>query len=566
MHDFFHIILAKNEYICYNRKYSHFRRAESDKLRAAPNKDWIGAVLPKQKYRRDVNKMATEQIIMLAAVAFYLIAMVILGIICARKTDNVGDFYLGGRKLGPFVTAMSAEASDMSGWLLMGLPGLAYACGIAEASWTAIGLAIGTYLNWLIVSKRLRKYSQVCNAITIPDFFANRFKDKSNVLTLISALIIIVFFIPYTGSGFSACGKLFESLFGADYHIAMIISAVVIIAYTTIGGFLAASITDFIQSIIMTIALVIVVIFGVYTAGGLTEIMNNSTSMDGYLSLTKTFSVLKQETGEYSGLSIFSTLAWGLGYFGMPHVLLRFMAINDSKKLKTSRRVATIWVVISLAVAIFIGVVGLAMTANGSIADLTQSDPETIIVVIANLLAKIGPLAAVVGGIIIAGILASTMSTADSQLLAASSSVSENIIRQFFKLKVTEKTAMLIARITVIIIAIIGVIIAWDPNSSVFQIVSFAWAGFGAAFGPVVLTALFWKRTTKWGAFAGILAGGVMVFVWKFIVRPLGGALDIYELLPAFIVALAAIIIVSLIDKKPPQEIIDEFEAVKSVE
>lgn len=516
------------------------------------------------KNRRDVNKMATQQIIMLATVAVYLIAMVIVGVICAKKTDNVGDFYLGGRKLGPFVTAMSAEASDMSGWLLMGLPGLAYACGIAEASWTAIGLAIGTYLNWLIVSKRLRKYSQVCNAITIPDFFANRFRDKSNILTFISALIIIVFFIPYTGSGFSACGKLFESLFGADYHIAMIISAVVIIAYTTIGGFLAASITDFIQSIIMTAALITVVVFGIATADGLSNVMDYSTSMNGYFSLTKTFDVLKQETGEFSGLSIFSTLAWGLGYFGMPHVLLRFMAINDSKKLKTSRRVATIWVVISLAVAIFIGVVGLAMTANGSIADLTQSDPETIIVVIANLLAKVGPLAAIVGGLIIAGILASTMSTADSQLLAASSSVSENIIRQFFKLKVSEKTAMLIARITVIVIAIIGIVIAWDPNSSVFQIVSFAWAGFGAAFGPVVLTALFWKRTTKWGAFTGILAGGVMVFVWKFIVRPLGGALNIYELLPAFIVALAAIIIVSLIDKKPSQEIIDEFESVKT--
>lgn len=516
------------------------------------------------KNRRDVNKMATQQIIMLATVAVYLIAMVIVGVICAKKTDNVGDFYLGGRKLGPFVTAMSAEASDMSGWLLMGLPGLAYACGIAEASWTAIGLAIGTYLNWLIVSKRLRKYSQVCNAITIPDFFANRFRDKSNILTFISALIIIIFFIPYTGSGFSACGKLFESLFGADYHIAMIISAIVIIAYTTIGGFLAASITDFLQSIIMTAALITVVVFGIATADGLSNVMDYSTSMDGYLSLTKTFDVLKQETGEFSGLSIFSTLAWGLGYFGMPHVLLRFMAINDSKKLKTSRRVATIWVVISLAVAIFIGVVGLAMTANGSIADLTQSDPETIIVVIANLLAKIGPLAAIIGGLIIAGILASTMSTADSQLLAASSSVSENIIRQFFKLKVSEKTAMLVARITVIVIAIIGIVIAWDPNSSVFQIVSFAWAGFGAAFGPVVLTALFWKRTTKWGAFAGILAGGVMVFVWKFIVRPLGGALDIYELLPAFIVALAAIIIVSLIDQKPSQEIIDEFESVKT--
>lgn len=503
---------------------------------------------------------------MLIAIFVYLAAMVVVGVICAKKTDNVGDFYLGGRKLGPFVTAMSAEASDMSGWLLMGLPGLAYACGIAEAAWTGIGLAIGTYINWLIVSKRLRKYSQACGAITIPDLFSNRFRDKSGVLTLISALIIIVFFIPYTGSGFSACGKLFESLFGMDYHLAMIISAAVIIAYTTIGGFLAASMTDFIQSIIMSAALIVVMVFGISTAGGIDAVISNSTSMEGYLSLTQTFDVLKQETGEFGGLSIFSTLAWGLGYFGMPHILLRFMAINDSKKLKTSRRVATIWVVISLAIAVLIGIVGLAMTANGSIGDLTQSDPETIIVVIANLLAKLGPVTAIIGGLIIAGILASTMSTADSQLLAASSSVSENIIRQFFKLNVSEKTAMRIARVTVIIIAIIGVVIAWDPDSSVFQIVSFAWAGFGAAFGPVVLTSLFWKRTTKWGAFAGILAGGVMVFVWKFIIRPLGGVLDIYELLPAFIVALAAIIIVSLLDKKPSQEIIDEFNSVDSIE
>ncbi len=503
---------------------------------------------------------------MLIAIFVYLVAMVVVGVICAKKTDNVGDFYLGGRKLGPFVTAMSAEASDMSGWLLMGLPGLAYACGIAEAAWTGIGLAIGTYINWLIVSKRLRKYSQACGAITIPDFFSNRFRDKSGVLTLISALIIIVFFIPYTGSGFSACGKLFESLFGMDYHLAMIISAAVIIAYTTIGGFLAASMTDFIQSIIMSAALIVVMVFGISTAGGIDAVISNSTSMEGYLSLTQTFDVLKQETGEFGGLSIFSTLAWGLGYFGMPHILLRFMAINDSKKLKISRRVATIWVVISLAIAVLIGIIGLAMTANGSIGDLTQSDPETIIVVIADLLAKLGPVTAIIGGLIIAGILASTMSTADSQLLAASSSVSENIIRQFFKLNVSEKTAMRIARVTVIIIAIIGVVIAWDPNSSVFQIVSFAWAGFGAAFGPVVLTSLFWKRTTKWGAFAGILAGGVMVFVWKFIIRPLGGVLDIYELLPAFIVALAAIIIVSLLDKKPSQEIIDEFNSVDSIE
>lgn len=509
-------------------------------------------------------KMELQQIIMLITIAVYLIMMVVVGVICAKKTDNVGDFYLGGRKLGPFVTAMSAEASDMSGWLLMGLPGVAYATGIADAAWTGIGLAIGTYLNWLIVSKRIRKYSHVCNSITIPDFFSNRFRDSKKILTLISALIIIVFFIPYTGSGFSACGKLFNSLFGADYHIAMIISAVVIIAYTTIGGFLAASTTDFIQSIIMSVALIIVVVFGISSVGGVIEVMNHATSMPGYFSLTHTFDVLKQQTGDYGPLTIFSTLAWGFGYFGMPHVLLRFMAINDSKKLKVSRRVATVWVVISLAVAIFIGVVGLAMTKNNVIDPL--ADPETVIVVIANLLAKADPLAAMVGGLIIAGILASTMSTADSQLLAASSAVSENLFNQVFKIKTSEKTAMLIARITVVVIAIVGIVIAWDPNSSVFQIVSFAWAGFGAAFGPVVLTALFWKRTTKWGAFAGIFAGGAMVFIWKFLVRPLGGLFNIYELLPAFIVALAAIVVVSLLDKKPSQEIIDEFESVNAAE
>ena len=493
-------------------------------------------------------KMELQQIIMLITIAVYLIMMVVVGVICAKKTDNVGDFYLGGRKLGPFVTAMSAEASDMSGWLLMGLPGVAYATGIADAAWTGIGLAIGTYLNWLIVSKRIRKYSHVCNSITIPDFFSNRFRDSKKILTLISALIIIVFFIPYTGSGFSACGKLFNSLFGADYHIAMIISAVVIIAYTTIGGFLAASTTDFIQSIIMSVALIIVVVFGISSVGGVVEVMNHATSMPGYFSLTHTFDVLKQQTGDYGPLTIFSTLAWGLGYF--------IEGINDSKKLKVSRRVATVCVVISLAVAIFIGVVGLAMTKNNVIDPL--ADPETVIVVIANLLAKAGPLAAMVGGLIIAGILASTMSTADSQLLAASSAVSENLFNQVFKIKTSEKTAMLIARITVVVIAIVGIVIAWDPNSSVFQIVSFAWAGFGAAFGPVVLTALFWKRTTKWGAFAGIFAGGAMVFIWKFLVRPLGGLFNIYELLPAFIVA--------LLDKKPSQEIIDEFESVNAAE
>lgn len=331
--------------------------------------------------------MTTEQILMLVTIGGYLVIMLLIGVWFSRRNNSVDDFYLGGRKLGPFVTAMSAEASDMSSWLLMGLPGVAYATGLADATWTAIGLAIGTYLNWLIVSKRLRNYSHVCNnSITIPDFFSNRYRDKYKILMAIAAVIIIIFFVPYTASGFAACGKLFSSLFGIDYHLAMIISAVVIVFYTSFGGFSAASTTDFIQGIVMTIALFIVFGFGIAVAGGPNAVVDNATALPGYLDLTQVFNPETNSAEPYSILKIASTLAWGLGYFGMPHVLLRFMAIDDSKKLKTSRRVATIWVVISLAVAISIGIIGLAMVNNGAMQPL--SDPETIIVVIADLLSK----------------------------------------------------------------------------------------------------------------------------------------------------------------------------------
>ncbi len=506
--------------------------------------------------------MTGEQIIMLVVIGVYLVGMVVIGIISARKTSNIGDFYLGGRKLGPLVTAMSAEASDMSSWLLMGLPGVAYATGIADAGWTALGLALGTYVNWLIVAKRLRKYSHVCgDSITIPDFFSNRFRDNSRMINLISALIILVFFIPYTGSGFAACGKLFNSLFGMDYHLAMIISAIVIIAYTAIGGFLAASTTDFIQSIIMIIALIVVVIFGITQAGGMGAVIDYGSSLPGYFSVTHTFDALNNAAKDYNPLQIASTFAWGLGYFGMPHILLRFMAINDPDKIKTSRRVATVWVFISLAVAIFIGVVGLAMSNHAHVID-PLADPETVVVTISSLLSTFGPLAAIVAGLIIAGILASTMSTSDSQLLAASSSMSENIIGKVFGLKLSEKTSMLIARITVIVIAIVGIIIAWDPNSSVFEIVSFAWAGFGATFGPVMLAALFWKRSNRTGALCGLITGGITVFVWKFLIAPMGGLWNIYELLPAFIVGFVTIVVVSLYTKAPSEEIVAEFESI----
>lgn len=510
--------------------------------------------------------MLSAKVCIMLAIAIYLIAMLAIGIYCSKKNKNVDDFYLGGRKLGPFVTAMSAEASDMSSWLLMGLPGVAYLTGVADAAWTAIGLAIGTYFNWLIIAKRIRIYSHVAdNSITVPDFFSRRYRDDKNILMCIAAIVIIVFFIPYTASGFAACGKLFSSIFGMDYVLAMVISAVVIVGYTVTGGFLAASATDLVQSIFMTVAIIIILLFGVKVAGGWDTIITNAQALPGYLNMTETYDVVTGTAAPYSLLTIISVMAWGLGYCGMPHILLRFMAIEDREKLKLSRRVATTWVVVSMAIAVSIGIVGYAMTKAGAIPFLEGSTSETIIVRIADLLSKEGMLAAFIAGIILAGILAATMSTADSQLLAASSSVSHNLLRGFFKVNISEKTAITIARITVCVISVIAIFLARDPDSSVFGIVSFAWAGFGASFGPVVVFALFWKRSNKYGALAGMIAGGVMVFVWKYLVAPLGGAFGIYELLPAFVFGALVNIIVSLATPAPEKEIVEEFELVQKL-
>ncbi len=508
--------------------------------------------------------MLTSQFFILAAIIIYMVVIIAIGIVCSKQNNNADDFYLGGRKLGPFVTAMSAEASDMSSYLLMGLPGLAYASGLAEVGWTIVGLAIGTYLNWLLVAKRLRRYSEVAgNAITIPEFFKNRYRDKSKILVGASAIVILIFFVPYTASGFAACGKLFSSLFGIDYMTAMIVSAVVIVFYTMLGGFLAASTTDLVQSIVMTIALFIVVFYGIHMAGGWSVVVDNANAIPGYLSLTHTGNVATHEVGDFNIISIVSTLAWGLGYFGMPHILLRFMAINDEKNVTLSRRIASIWVVISMAVAVVIGLSGYAMSKNGSIEFFeTSSDAERIIIAIAELLSKNGIALAFVAGIILAGILACTMSTADSQLLAASSAFSQNLLVDVFGMKLSDKQKVVFARLTVIVISLIGIILARNPNSSVFGIVSFAWAGFGAAFGPVMLCALFWRRSNRYGAISGMISGGIMVFVWKYLIRPLGGVFDIYELLPAFLVGLAFNIIVSLLTAEPEAEILAEYDAV----
>lgn len=506
--------------------------------------------------------ITTAQVLILLAIVVYLLFMLWIGWICAKKNESVDDFYLGGRKLGPFVTAMSAEASDMSSWLLMGLPGVAYLTGLAEASWTAIGLVVGTYLNWLIVAKRIRRYSHRLNAITVPQFFSKRWGDERCVLSAIAAVVIIIFFIPYTASGFSACGKLFSTLFGMDYVTAMLISAAVIVIYTVMGGFLAASFTDLIQSIIMTVALVVVLGFGVTQAGGIDAVMENARSLTDYLSLLRIHDPATGGSNPYSLLTICSLLAWGLGYFGMPHILVRFMAIEDEHKLKLSRRVASSWVVISMGVAIFIGLVGSAMTRGGALEQL--ADSETIIVRIASLISQFGALPALLAGVILAGILAATMSTADSQLLAASSSISQDLGNDFLKRNFSGRRGMAVARAVMIAIAIIAAFLARDPNSSVFRVVSFAWAGFGAAFGPVMLMALFWKRSNKWGALAGMITGGVMVFVWKFLIAPLGGAWAIYELLPAFLCALAAIVVVSLLTPAPEPSVQELFEDVRA--
>ena len=502
-------------------------------------------------------------ICIIATIVIYLVGMLLVGFVYSKSNEDSSDFYLGGRKMGPLVTAMSAEASDMSSWLLMGMPGLAYLTGIASPGWTAIGLAVGTWLNWLIVARRLRRYSANLNAITVPQFLSLRFHDQRNLLNALGAVIIIVFFIPYTASGFAACGKLFNSLFGVDYMIAMILSAVVIVGYTIMGGFRAVSTTDLIQSVVMSMALIAVLVYGVSVAGGWDVVIENARSLPGYLTMAASHNVADNSATSYSLLDIVSTLAWGLGYFGMPHILLRFMAVEDEKKLVLSRRIASVWVVIAMTASIVIGMVGLGMTKAGALEFLSGSSSETLIVRVASLIAQHGVLAAILAGLILAGILAATMSTADSQMLAAASSVSQNLLQEFGHMKLTEKQSLFAARLTIICISVVGVVLARDPNSSVFGIVSFAWAGFGGAFGAVVLCSLFWKRCNWQGALAGMLSGGLMVFVWKYIISPLGGVFGIYELLPAFLMSLVTCVVVSLVTPAPSAEIEAEFDAAK---
>ncbi len=510
--------------------------------------------------------MSANIICILIAIVVYLVGMVAIGVYYSKGQSDAHEFYLGGRKLGPIVTALSTEASDMSAYLLMGVPGLAFFCGVAEASWTAIGLAIGTYLNWLIVAKRLRRYSVRLNALTLPEYISRRFRDDTKLIELLGAITIIVFYVPYTASGFSACGKLFGTLFGYDYVPTMIISAIVIVAYTAGGGFKAASVTSLVQSLIMVFALAVVLIFGIHSVGGWDQVIANAKAIPGYLSLTASTNIMASEAGEFGAFKIVSTLAWALGYFGMPHVILHFMAIEDEKKLTLSRRVATIWVVVSLSIAVIIGIVGYSM-AKAELVTMfgDASSAESLIVSVAAVLSEYGAFFAILSGLVLAGILAATMSTADVQLLAAASAIAQNIIHGVLGIELSDRKSMIVARVTVICVAICGILFALDPTSSIFRVVSFAWAGFGATFGPIVLFSLFWKRCNKWGAIAGMFSGAAMVFIWKYAIAPLGGVLAIYELLPAFITSCIFIVVVSLLTKAPEKEIVEDFEAVAAM-
>ncbi|MCR5773663.1 MAG: sodium/proline symporter [Lachnospiraceae bacterium] len=506
----------------------------------------------------------STQIFLIVAIALYLLVTILIGIIFSKGNDDTGDFYLGGRGLSPLVTAMSAEASDMSSWLLMGIPGLAYISGLADPFWTCLGLAAGTYLNWLLVSKKLRRYTEKVGAITVPEYFSKRYGDDSNLLTAVSAVIIVIFFIPYTASGFAACGKLFNTLFGVNYLVAMIASAIIIALYCTLGGFKAVSTTDLMQGICMSVALVIVICFGIVQAGGIGAVIDNAKALPGFLSLSSTYDQASGTAQPYGVLRSISMLAWGLGYFGMPHILVRFMAIDDPEKLKISRRVASVWVVIAMGIAIIIGIIGLALSNAGIIPYLEGSgNTERVIVYISDYLSSFGIFPSIIAGIILAGMLAATMSTADSQLLASASAISSDLLQGFGKKKLSDDNAVKVAKVTVLIISAIAVVIAYDPNSSVFSIVSFAWAGFGATFGPVMLLSLFWKRSNKQGAIAGMIAGAIMVFLWKYVISGLGGAFAIYELLPAFLVALLVNVVVSLATPEPSKEITSAYDEIR---
>ena len=473
----------------------------------------------------------------------YLLLVLFLGLMAYRRTHSLDDYILGGRKLGSVVTALSVGASDMSGWLLLGLPGAIYLSGISEI-WIGIGLLIGAYLNWLFVAKPLRIYSSHANnSLTLPDYFENRFQDKTRVLRLLSAFVILLFFTFYTASGLVGGAILFENSFGLDYNVALLSGAFIIVAYTFVGGFLAVVWTDAIQAILMLLALLIAPISVISGAGGIDAVWSQMQAANP--DSTALFSNM-------TAIGLLSLLAWGLGYVGQPHILARFMAAENAQKIRPARRIAMVWMLIVLCGSVTTGLAGIAYFADQPLAN-----PETVFIVLSQSL--FNPW---VAGIITAAILSAIMSTIDSQLLVSSSVISEDFYRVFIKPKASEKELLLVSRIAVVAIAVLALFIASDRESRVLDLVSYAWAGFGAAFGPVIVFSLFWRKMTAMAAIVGMIIGAVTVVVWSNLE---GGIFDLYEIVPGFVFASLAVIGISLMKPQQGQIALQQFDEAASL-
>ncbi|MEJ8543830.1 sodium/proline symporter PutP [Brevibacillus borstelensis] len=482
---------------------------------------------------------------LLISIAVYMLGMLLIGYYAYKRTSNLTDYMLGGRTLGPAVTALSAGASDMSGWLMMGLPGAMFAQGIS-ASWIAIGLTLGAYANWLYVAPRLRTYTEVANnSITIPAFLENRFGDASRMLRLVSGLVIMIFFTFYVSSGLVSGGVLFENTFHLNYHTGLWLVAVVVIAYTLFGGFLAVSWTDFVQGLIMFIALILVPLVTILHVGGIgptfTEIYSINPAL---LDIFKGTSLL----------GIISLFAWGLGYFGQPHIIVRFMAISSVKEIKKARFIGMGWMIFSIVGAMFTGLIGIAYYSKQG---LTLSDPETVFIELGKILFH--PL---ITGFLLAAILAAIMSTISSQLLVTSSSLTEDVYKTFFRREASDKELVFVGRLSVLIVSLVALLLAYSKNDTILDLVGYAWAGFGASFGPLILLSLYWKRMNKWGALAGMVAGAATVILWtqSDVLKDL-----LYEMIPGFAVSLVAIVVVSLLTQKPAKEIQEQFDSYQKV-
>lgn len=497
--------------------------------------------------------MSEEHAYQLAAIVVYLLGMLAIGFYAYRRTKTGRDFLLAGRDLSPRVAALSAGASDMSGWLLMGLPGALFAVGLIEA-WIAIGLTIGTYLNWLIVAPRLRVYSEISrDTITMPAFFEQRFRDRTRLLRSISAIIILVFFVFYVASMMVASGAFFESAFGWNYLTGVFVVGGVTLAYTVFGGFLGISLTDVAQGLLMLAALVAVPVIATIQLGGPGEVVSLINAADATDGLTH-LSFTGGELTTTSMLVIISGLAWGLGYFGQPHILARFFAIRSHAEVKTARRIGTGWVILCMGGAVLTGLIGVAWFQD---AGQTLDNPETVFLVLSQILFH-----PFVAGLILAAVLAAIMSTMSSQLLVSSSALVEDIYG-LFRRDPDERTQLWLGRVSVIVVTIVAILIAQDPDSTVLDLVGFAWAGFGAAFGPMILLALYWKRITAMGALSGMVAGAVVSYVWG-TVPAIKEAINLYEIVPGVLVHFLVAIVVSLLTHRPEPEIEAEFEHMKA--